>query len=85
MQRFVVNWIAAEKTRAGLRHAVVYVQRKRAHAGLLAKVGNPQTVPTCKFVYCFCFVSFLSVFAFNKSVALRSVVLRYTCCTDIHT
>ena len=33
----------------------------------------------------FCFVSFSSVFAFIKSVALRSVVLRYACCTDSHT
>ena len=37
------------------------------------------------FCFVFCFVSFSSVFAFIKSVALRSVVLRYACCTDSHT
>ena len=48
-EHFVAKWIAAEKTKAGLRHAVVYpnvtgnikeriAQSKRAHAGSLALV-----------------------------------------------
>ena len=28
-ERFMVNWIAAEKARGGLQHAVVYAQRKK--------------------------------------------------------
>ena len=47
-----------------------------ARAGLLAEVDLPQVAPTCIF-FVFCFVSFSSVFALIKSVALRSVVLRY--------
>ena len=48
-EHFVAKWIAAEKTKAGLRHAVVYpnvtgkikeriAQSKRANAGSLALV-----------------------------------------------
>ena len=48
-EHFMANWIAAEKTKAGLRHAVVcpnvmgmtkerIAQSKRARAGLLALV-----------------------------------------------
>ena len=51
MERFTAKWIATEKARAGLRHAVVcpnvtgrtkerIVQSKRAHAGLLAIIAN---------------------------------------------
>ena len=49
VERFMAKWIAAEKARAGLRHAVAcpnvtgrtketIVQSKRARAGLLATV-----------------------------------------------
>ena len=57
-ERFMVNWIAVEKTRAGLRHAVVcpnlmgrakesLAQSKRARAGSLAIVDRPQVARTC--------------------------------------
>ena len=52
-ERFMAKWIAAEKARAGLRHAVVcpnvtgrtkdrIAQSKRARAGSLAIVDYPQ-------------------------------------------
>ena len=52
------KWIAAEKVRAELRHAVVcpnmtgrtkekIVQNKRARAGSLALVDKPQKARTC--------------------------------------
>ena len=52
-EHFMVKWIAVEEARAGLRHAVVcsnvtgrtkerIAQSKRARAGLLALVDNPQ-------------------------------------------
>ena len=57
---FMAKWIAAEKVRAGLRHAVVVVcpnvtgrtkdriaQSKRARAGSLAIVDKPQVARTC--------------------------------------
>ena len=53
----MVKWIAAKKTRAGLRHAVVcpnmterakerIAQSKRARAGSLALVDQPQVART---------------------------------------
>ena len=55
---FMAKWIAAEKTRARLRHAVVYPnvtgrteerisQSKGARAGSLAIVDQPQVARTC--------------------------------------
>ena len=35
-EHFMAKWIVAEKTKAGLRHAVVLAQSKRARAGSLA-------------------------------------------------
>ena len=57
---------------------------------MLVLVGSQKSIDYKRrqlvfFVVVFCFVSFSSVFAFIKSVALRSVVLRYACCTDSHT
>ena len=54
----MARWIAAEEARAGLRHAVVcpnvtertkerIAQTKRARAGLLALVDEPQVARTC--------------------------------------
>ena len=54
----MAKWIAAEKARAGLRHAVVCLnvtgrtkerisQSKRARAGSLAIVDEPQMARTC--------------------------------------
>ena len=56
-EHFMAKWIAAEKTRAGLRHAVVcpngtgmtmerIAQSKRARAGSLALVDQPQVSRT---------------------------------------
>ena len=56
-ERFMAKWIAAEKARAGLRHAVVcpnvtgrtkdrIAQSKRARAGSLAIVDYPQVART---------------------------------------
>ena len=50
----MAKWIVAEKTKAGLRHAVVcpnvtgrIAQRKRARAGSLALVDQQQVGQTC--------------------------------------
>ena len=54
------KWIVADKTKAGLRHAVVCpnvtgrtkertAQSKRARAGSLALVDQPQVARTCAF------------------------------------
>ena len=56
-ERFMAKWIAAEKVRPGLRHAVVcpnvtgrtkerIALDKRARAGSLALVGKPQVART---------------------------------------
>ena len=56
-EHFMAKWIAAEKAKAGLRHAVVcptvtgrakerIVQSKRTRAGSLALVDYPQVVRT---------------------------------------
>ena len=57
-EHFMAKWIVAEKTKAGLRHAVVcpnvtgrtkkrIAQSKRARAGSLALVDKPQVARTC--------------------------------------
>ena len=57
-EHFMAKWIAAEKTKAELRHAVVcpnvtgrtkerIAQSKRARAGSLALVDQPQVARTC--------------------------------------
>ena len=57
-ERFMAKWIAAEKARVGLRHAVVcpnvtgrtkqrIAQSQRARAGSLAIVDLPQVAQTC--------------------------------------
>ena len=57
-ERFIAKWIAAEKARAGLRHAVVcpnvtgrtkerMAQSKRARPGSQAIVDQPQVARTC--------------------------------------
>ena len=57
-EHFMAKWIVAEKTKDGLRHAVVCpnvtgrtkertAQSKRARAGSLTLVGKPQVVRTC--------------------------------------
>ena len=57
-EHFMAKWIAAEKARAGLRHAVVCPnltgrakeridESKRARAGSLALVDSPQVARTC--------------------------------------
>ena len=53
-EHFMAKWIAAEKTRAGLRHAVVCrnltgrtKERMWARAGSLALVDRPQVARTC--------------------------------------
>ena len=56
--RFMVKWVAVEKVRAGLRHAVVcpnvtgrtkerIAQRTSTHVGSLALVDSPRTAQTC--------------------------------------
>ena len=58
VEQFMAKWIVAEKTKAGLRHAVVcpnvtgrtkkrITQSKRARAGSLALVDQPQVTRTC--------------------------------------
>ena len=57
-EHFMTKWIFAEKTEVGLQHAVVYpnvagrtkkriAQSKRARAGSLALVDQPQVAGTC--------------------------------------
>ena len=57
-KRFMAKWIAAEKARAGLRHAIVYpnvtgrtkeriVQSKRVRAGSFSIIDKRQVVQTC--------------------------------------
>ena len=96
----MAKWIVAEKTKAGLRHAVVcpnvtgrtkkkIAQSKRARAGSLALVDQPQVARTCilqafrlqmpwRFFSGVTFVMFCFVFrlyAFVEAAALRSIVL----------
>ena len=78
-EHFMAKWIAAEKIKAGLRHAVVYpnvtgrtkeriVQSKRARAGSLALVDQPQVART------------FALRAFGLQVSSRlSLVLRLFC------
>ena len=58
VERVMAKWIAAEKAKAGLRHALVcpnmagrakerIAQSKRARAGSLAIVDEPQVARTC--------------------------------------
>ena len=79
-EHFMAKWIAAEKAKAGLRHAEVCpsvtgettkrtAQIKRARAGSLALVDSPQVARTC----------ILRAFDLQMSLRLSLVLLRLFC------
>ena len=97
-ERFMAKWIASEKVRAGLRHAVVcpnvrgrtknrIAQSTRVPADSLAIVDCPQVVFFFLWRYVYFVLFRFRIFAFTEVTALRSTVLRSSTCMrpDSHT